>query len=100
MKIADLYTHICEVLGKILRHSLGQGSNKNSFISLCTATDLGDEIVNLILRRPNPDFRVHEPCGPDYLLHHHSLSLPELIICRGGRHINNLWYYSLKFFKG
>jgi len=48
---------------------------------------------------PHLNLRVQQPGRPYKLLHHHSLGLAQLVIGRGGTHIDGLPHKGFKFFE-
>ena len=70
MQIAHLDTRFLQVIGKVFRHLFGQSRDEHSFILLDPQLDLGQQVIDLPLKRPNLNLRIQQPGRPDDLLRH------------------------------
>ena len=70
VQIAHLDARFLQVIGKVLRHLLGQCRDEHPFILLDPQFDLGQQVIDLSRERPNLDLRVQQPGWPDDLLCH------------------------------
>ena len=73
---------LVEVIGQILGHAFGERGHQHALSALDADVDLGEQIVDLRLRRPHVEDRVDQPRRPHDLLDH----LPRvLMLVVGGR---------------
>ena len=90
MYISVAHADTVEVLGELLRHTLGEGGDQHSLIGAHTFIDLFEHIVDGVIHLTHNDFRVEEACGTYELLDDGALTLLQLIVGRGGAHIDGL----------
>ena len=90
VQIADPHPDLGEIGGQILGHPLGQGRHQHPFTARDHGADLGEQIVDLVLRRPHLDLGIEQPGGPDHLLHDLALAVLELVGSRGRGHEDRL----------
>ena len=67
MKIAHLNLEATQVLGELLRHSLGERRHENPFAAFYPALNLANEVIDLPFRRANLDGRIQQTRGPNNL---------------------------------
>src|ERR1019366_1683884 len=67
VQIIALHADFGIVFGKILRHTLGQGSDKHALVVGDALTDLIEEVVHLTLDWPDFDFRIDKAGRTDDL---------------------------------
>ena len=90
---------IQKIFGKFFCHTLGKGSDEYTLMTTGARKDFIQQVVYLVLTRPDLNFRVQQPRGTYYLLDHNTLRLHEFIISRGSRDINDLVGHLLELLK-
>ncbi|MBA7674690.1 hypothetical protein ES703_82911 [subsurface metagenome] len=65
-----LYPKLYQVVGKLFRHPLGQGSHQAAFAFVHPLFNLVEQVVNLTLSRLDFNSRLEQPGRTDKLLHH------------------------------
>ena len=89
VQVRDAHAHLVEVVGEVLGHALGERGHQHPLATVHALLDAVDEVIDLALRGPHLDDRIHDAGGPDELLHDRlrSLQLP-----RPGRgaHVHDL----------
>jgi hypothetical protein len=90
VQIPALHSYLRVVLGKVLRHPLGQGGDQHPLAPRRPLPDLVQEVVDLTRNRPHFHLGIGEPRGADDLLHHHSLAALELIGSGSGGYVDRL----------
>jgi hypothetical protein len=78
VQIADLDSHLEQVLRQLFGHPFGQRCDQNSALTLDDAPNLMDQIIDLALGGPHHDLGIEQTRRPDDLLGHHAASLPQL----------------------
>ena len=73
MHVAHPNTHLLQIIGKILRHALGERRDQHAFALTFPQANLVQEIVHLPLDRADLQDRIEQPRGPDDLLDDHTL---------------------------
>ena len=68
VQVARLHARFEQVVGEVLGHLLRQGRHEHALADLLAPPDLVQEIVDLVLRRPQLDLGVDEEGRPDQLL--------------------------------
>ena len=68
VQVPDADAELDEVVGEVLRHLLGERGDEHALVVLGPQVDLGDEVVDLALGRPDDDLRVHQAGRADDLL--------------------------------
>ena len=81
---------LIQILGQILGHTLGQGSDQNPLILFGSQADLGEHIIHLGSHRTHLYNRIQQTCGTNNLLDHLSGRLFQLIVGRRSRHKDGL----------
>ena len=89
MQVADLDADLREVVGQVLRHLLRQRRDEHALVALDADLDLGEQVVDLALERPDLDLRVEEARRADDLLRD-LLGLLELVLARRRRDVDDL----------
>ncbi len=99
MQIVALHADFGVIFGQILRHALGQRGHQHALIVLRALADLVQQVVHLAFDRADLDLRIHQPGGPDNLLHHHARRFGQLIRPRRRRNIDHLVDAVLELFE-
>ena len=82
VQIPHLDAVLVEVVGQVLGHPLGERRHEHALVLFGAQVDLGEEVVDLRLRRPHLERRIDEAGRPHDLLDH----LPRvLLLVVGGR---------------
>ena len=68
MEIPGLDARLEQVVGQILGHLLRQRRHEHALAHLLAAADLGEQVVDLVLRRAKLDLGVDDPGRADQLL--------------------------------
>ena len=89
VQIADLDADFREVVGQVLRHLLRQCRDEHALVALDADLDLGEQVVDLALERPDLDLRVEEARRANDLLRD-LLGLLELVLARRRRDVDDL----------
>ena len=98
MHIPDPDAGTGEIIRQILGHFLGEGGDQRPVVLRRQSVDLADQVVHLALHRPDLHLRVQKARGPQQLLGH--LAGPaQLILRRGGGHIDHLMDLALELVK-
>ena len=91
---------IQQELSQFLCHSLGQGRNQYSLVSVRSGQYLIQQIVYLIFTWSYFYFRIQQSGRSNQLFYHNALSLLEFIVGRCGTYVDRLMDHTVEFFKG
>ena len=90
MDIPTPNPHLFEIAGQLFGHPLGQRRDQHALVFLGPYLDLADQVVDLVGCRTNLDLRIEQPRRANHLLDHYPFRLVQLVIGRGGAHVNGL----------
>ena len=90
---------IQQELSQFLCHSLGQGRNQYSLVSVRSGQYLIQQIVYLIFTWSYFYFRIQQSGRSNQLFYHNALSLLEFIVGRCGTYIDSLVDHTVEFFE-
>src|SRR5690606_11922028 len=90
MQIPHANPDTLEEIGEVLRHPLREGGDEDALPALRAPPDLGEQVVDLSLHRPDFHDRVEQPRRADDLLDDHSAALLQLVVARRRRNENDL----------
>ena len=71
VEVARLDPRLEQVVGQVLGHLLRQRRDEHALPDLLPTPDLTEQVVDLVLRRPELDLRVDDPGRADQLLGDH-----------------------------
>ncbi len=89
VEIARLDARLEQVVGEVLGHLLRQRRDEDALVRLLAAADLAEQVVDLVLRRPELDLGVDDPGRADQLLRD-DLRVTELVRARRRRDEHHL----------
>ena len=90
MYVVATYAILQQVFCQLLGHALGEGGDEHALLAFHAQLDLFHKVIHLVCERAYLNYRVKESCRAYYLFHYDALALVELIVGRGGGHINRL----------
>ncbi|MCY1298383.1 hypothetical protein D9M68_707540 [compost metagenome] len=70
MQVTHLDVVVSQVVGEVLGHALGQGSDQHPLLDRHALADLGEQVIHLGRGRAHFHLRIHQASGPHYLLDH------------------------------
>ena len=92
-------SHIGEILLQFLGHSLGECCHQHPLVRLCPHPDFFQQVIHLILGRPDLNGRVKQPRRTHNLLYHKPFRLLKFIVRRSSAHIDRLSAQRLELVK-
>ncbi len=99
MNVSNLYSDLRQIVCQVLCHTLGECGDEYAFLCGRACTNLGNQVVNLVLDCPDFHFGIDKSGGPDDLFNHHAFRLLKFIVSRCGADINNLLHHLFPFIK-
>ena len=90
VKITDFHAEILVVVGEILRHLLGEGSDEYTLVLFDSDIDLRKQVVNLSLSGLDDDLRINKT-GRTNDLFNNGVGLAALYLSRSSADVNSLF---------
>ena len=90
VQVAHAQPELLVVLGQVFRHPLGERRDQHSLLAIGARSDLVQQVVHLIARRPHGDLGIREAGGTNHLLGHGVVGQPHLVVAGRRRDVHRL----------
>ena len=97
--VADLEPGFVEVVGQVFGHALGQGGDQHAITGSNGVLTLSDQVVDLVVGRPDQARRVEQPGRADHLLGENTARALQLPGVGRGGDVDRLRAHGVPFFE-